>query len=548
MYIARKCLSFLTTGEIRSRFERLEDAVEARGPWRRFLVLVGGAVILASVIGCTTGSEQAQAQAIVDVASYDAELVLDPETRRLEGRVKARVRHPVTTEQLRFHLTGLTVDTVRVNDELVEYSRRGELLTLPTAANDSLSRVDISYFGVPTQGLYARSHDGQSVVFTDSWPTRARGWLPSVDNPSDPATFQLRLDVPLGYETVGNGRQVARDTVGQRVRTTWRLSASAPTYSMAFAVSDFAPTCTASQELPICYYMLAADSSRARELQRTPETLSYLSEQFGPYAYDNYQVVQIPIQYGGMENAALPFLRAELFHLEGRAEQVQVHEAVHQWFGDRIVLARWRDLWLSEGVATYFTTRFYEHFDGEGEARRRRVQMVDVDPEKFSQTTLVPDHPVNPGEFLTWVPYQKGAAVLHLFRRVMGTDAFDAAMRQTYERFAGRSIATPIFLDVLREHTDVSLDNLIDYWVYGNQLPTLDVTWNASDRQLTWQIQGDEGTLEDVPFEIQISLGDSPVYVSADEGSYTVSGGEEVRGVPEVRPVGILMHVSITEP
>ncbi len=508
------------------------------------LTLAAVITMLLPVMGCTGAPRAVRAQSPVDVISYDAELTLDPETRRLEGRLAARVHHADTIESLQFYLTGMTVDTVRVDGREVSSTRQGDALVIPVAAGDTARTVEIAYHGVPVQGLYARDHDGQSVIFTDSWPTRARGWLPSVDTPSDPATFELTLDVPLGYETVGNGQQVAQDTVDQRVRTTWRLSASAPTYSMAFAVSDFAPTCTSGDGIPICYYMLASDSARADELERTPETLRYLTGQFGPYAYDNYQVVQIPIQYGGMENAALPFLRAELFHMQDRAEAVQVHEAVHQWFGDQVVLGRWRDLWLSEGVATYFTTRFYEHYDGEEEARGRWVEMVDIDPSELTNTVLVPDHAVNPGEFLTWIPYQKGAAVLHLFRRVMGTDAFDAAMRQTYEQYAGRSITTPVFLEILRDHTGAPLEAIIDYWVYGRELPTLEAAWNADNGTITWKITGDEGTLAGVPFEVQLIDGDSPVYVSATDQSYQFDG--PVTGVPEIRPVGILMNVNVT--
>ena len=31
-----------------------------------------------------------------------------------------------------------------------------------------------------------------------------------------------------------------------------------------------------------------------------------------------------------------------------------VHELAHQWFGDAVTVAEWRDLWLAEGFATYF--------------------------------------------------------------------------------------------------------------------------------------------------------------------------------------------------
>lgn len=512
-------------------------------PFVRFMLLAG--LALTCVAGCGAFWPSPQGQETLNVLSYKAHLSLNPESRHLEGRVRLEVMHPDSVQKIDLLLADMTLEKVRVAGQVVQAQKEGQKITVPVEPGGGKSEIELTYEGVPTRGLYAASHDGQQVVFTDSWPTRARGWLPSVDHPSDPATFSLTLRVPEGYEVVANGQQVAVDTVNAHVESTWELSAPAPTYSMAFAVSDFAPTCTtAAEDLPICYYMLAPDSAQAQLLNRTPETIAFLSEQLGPYAYDNYQVVQVPIQYGGMENAALPFLQAQLFHNNGRAESVQVHEAVHQWFGNQVVIARWRDLWLSEGVATYFTTLFYEHYDGQKAARERWVRMARTRPQELDGAVLVPEQPVNPAEFLSWVPYRKGGAVLHLLRRAIGDKAFLGAMQETYRTYAGRPLTTEAFIDLLQQHTDRSLEKIVDYWVYSDQYPTLKVRWAKAEGKLEWEITGDKGTLAQVPFELQIVVDGSPVYVPVDEQEYILK--QEVSSPPEVHPVGILMDVQFT--
>ena len=44
---------------------------------------------------------------------------------------------------------------------------------------------------------------------------------------------------------------------------------------------------------------------------------------------------------------------------------VVVHELAHQWFGDDVALARWQDIWLNEGFATYAEWLWAEH-EGQG--------------------------------------------------------------------------------------------------------------------------------------------------------------------------------------
>ena len=571
---------------MRTRSEEAVGTSSTSGPSKPGSDLSGLGGVLGAVLvlllGCGSGPpgggtpEEVALQPGVDVRRYVADLNLEPEKRRLSGTAELELTRPDTLTRLRLFLAGMTIDSVRASGRPVSYRRSGDTLRVELPAGETETELIIAYRGVPSAGLYRRSFAGQPVVFTDSWPTRARHWLPSVDVPSDPAKFSLELTVPAGYETVANGVQTARRTGGPAggedseagsaggsasanrsggdgssgtVTTEWSLGAPAPTYSLAFAVGDFAPTSTAAGDtLPVDYYLLDADSAAASYLSRTPESLAFLRDQFGAYSYDNYRVVQVPIQYGGMENAALPFLNAELFQSGRGVESTQVHEAVHMWFGDRVVLERWRDLWLSEGVATYYTTRFYEHADGRGEARRRWVRMVDIPPEELKNSTvLVPDRPVDPNVFLTWVPYQKGASVLHLLRRAIGEEPFAAAMRETYRRYRDEPISTPEFRAVLEEHADRPIDGLFAYWVYGDRLPTLRTSWDPEARRVSWTVEEDAGTLEDVPFELQVRAGDSTRYVSAARGSYAVPEEVEVAGAPSVRPVGILMHVASEE-
>lgn len=489
----------------------------------------------------------------LDVRHYALDLTVDPARRYLQGLARLEVRHPDTLRTLPLLLEGMTVGEVLVDGRPVEAERGERARLFVPLDGDTVSVVTVHYEGVPLTGLYAAPAEGQeAVVFTDSWPARARGWMPGVHHPSDPATLDLVLRTPAGPDVVATGDPVApteaaADSAAVRV-TRWRLRAPAPTYAYAFALGDFARVdAEAAGPVPVRYYMLAADSARADRLARTPAMIRYFSGLIGAYPYAHYASVQVPIGYGGMENASLAFLRDGLF--DGppttrpdttAVEGTQAHEAVHQWFGDRVPIADWRDLWLSEGTATYLTTLFYEHADGLDRARQEWVEMAALsDAQLASHGPLVPEGPVDPDAHLTWVPYRKGGSVLHLLRRVVGDKAFTASLRRAYAEHQDVPIHTSAFRAILEAESGRDLGAVFDYWVYGDALPVLHTTWDAGTRTLQWRVEGDGETLDGVPFALAVTQGGTTQYVPAGQGSLVLDGAE----APGVHAVGIMLAV-----
>ncbi len=483
----------------------------------------------------------------IDVQTYRVHVEVFPDSLYVKGKVSLDVRTSPGQKRMPLFMAGLFMDSLWVDSLRANASAYGDTLWVSFPMPDSFHTIQMWYHGKVQTGLYRRSYGGQEVLFTDSWPERARGWLPSLDHPSDPATFELFLTLPDRYEPIATGKLVEETRKGGKITTHYRLSAPAPTYSMAFAAADFTPyTFTLGDTLPVHFYLLASDSEHVNLLERTPETLVIFSYLLGPYPYDQYGVAQIPIEYGGMENASLPFLKADMFASTApgpgnRVESVQVHEAAHQWFGDAVTIADWNHLWLSEGMATYLTTVFYEHIDGGEEARWRRAEMA-LFGQREARTNgpLVPRYPVDPDSFLTWVPYRKGGSVLHLLRLKLGDDIFFGALREAYRRFRGRSWSTDDFQRILEAHAGTSLQDVFDYWVYGKELPLLCLHWDAARRQLRWQVEGDAGTLNGVPFELLVVSEDEQVAVLSHADSVQIfEGWPESR--PTVLPVGIMM-------
>ena len=362
-----------------------------RGP-RTLPVILALVFLLALLSACGTDDTIPAPTPGVDVLAYDVRLRFDPLSLHLSGRATLTVLHPDTLEALPLLLDwAMNVSRVQVNDEEVAAERRGDRLLIPLAGRDS-SVVEIIYQGTAEDGLYRTEVDGQVVAFTDGWPARVTGWMPAIVTPSDPARLTLQLVVPEEYDVVIGGQLVIDGTpavTGEWRRYRYTITGDAPVYTFAFAIAESFTVVrdTSDGGIPLRHALL--ESGKAALLDRTGPVLDTLAAMLGPYPYFSYTTVQVPLEYAGMENAAAPFLRADLYdEANGRnpVEEVNVHEAVHQWFGNDVVPNDWSELWLAEGFATYLTTVVYERLDGPEAAREHRVLMAQL-PASLNPTT-----------------------------------------------------------------------------------------------------------------------------------------------------------------
>lgn len=492
--------------------------------------------ILTAGVGCFSQPDPPSAYVEgIEVIGYDVDLSIDVERLTVAGRASVTIARSSDRRQIPLGLNGPTVDSVLVDGERVRHRRLGSAgFTVDVAAAVDTSVIDVYYRGTPREGLYARSHAGTRIVYTDGWPHRVAGWMPGIHHPAHPAPLELTLRTDPGHRVAASGT-LLDSTAGV---SRWRLDASAPTYSYAFAI---APYVTVEQEaaVPITHHALPADSAAIADLRRAHEVLTYFSDLLGPYRYGALSTVEVPFDFAGMENASSAFLAASLYGTES-LEEVLVHEVAHQWFGNGVTIRDWHHLWISEGVTTYLTSLYYEQADGQEAAHQIRADFAAVNAgDEMTGRPLVPSRIESPYEMLTWLVYRKGAAVMHLLRLKMGDEAFFDALQSVYRTHVGEAVSSEEMLDHFRARSDVPLDDAIAFWVYGRSLPRLITRWDDASQMIAWEIADDEETLADLPFLLEIGTGDDLWFVDARQKAVEVHGAER----PTVRPVGIMMIV-----
>ncbi len=422
-------------------------------------------------------------------AGYDAQhYTLDIDVDMESGAVDATVTMDAvaTRELTTFNLDfiGFTIEEVTVNGEPATYSRnlegkRRELAITPAQAiaDDAPFVTTVSYHGVPEAYNspavsipmgWNRYAEGTYVV---SEPDGAASWYPVNDHPLDKATYTFEVTVPDPYVVAANG--ILQEVVDEGPSDTYVWKASDPTasYLVTVNISDYV---VQEEEgpggLPIRnYFPPELADEGAYDFGRTAEMVAFYNELFGPYPFEAYGVAIVGPSSWALETQTISVFGRNLVRGDRSTESVVAHELAHAWFGNSISPARWRDIWLNEGFATYAENLWLEHLHGR-ETFEARMEQLYTSYKPHAATDPPPGIPPYDNLFNRSV-YVRGALTLHALRLRVGDAAFFESLRTYHDRYRYGTATTDDFIAVVEEIGGEDLDAFFEAWLYQQELP-----------------------------------------------------------------------------
>ncbi|MEU2926620.1 M1 family metallopeptidase [Streptomyces sp. NPDC007251] len=415
-----------------------------------------------------------------DALHYDLDVAYAPDTGRLDGRTTLTARATRNLSSFDLDLQQLRITRVDVNGRRAQFTRDGDEVTV--TPRQSLRkgrefRVTVTYGGVPqplsgpivfgSKYGWMKTPDG---VFVACEPNAASTWFPSSDHPSDKATYDIRIRAPKGLTAVSNGRLLSTYGKGGSTYTHWRESRPMATYLATATIGKFdVRTGRTPGGIPVYVAIdpVLKNSNGVDVYAVTAAATDYWSKVFGPYPFEETGAIVDDMPEAGfsLEVQSKPAYSAV------RNETTIVHELAHQWFGDSVSVAQWKDIWLNEGFATYAQWLWAEH-RGTRSAHDSFLAAYNALPadSSFWQTKVA--DPQRDTMFASAV-YQRGAMTLQMLRERIGDKAFFTLLPAWTKLHRYGNADTAGFVRLAERVSGQQLDDLFHTWLFTTGKPAL---------------------------------------------------------------------------
>jgi aminopeptidase N len=413
----------------------------------------------------------------VDALLYDLDLSWDPEGRRLTAGAAITFRATRTAPRFQLDLgPGLTVGQVALDGEPVGFVRRGKnLVVRAPIETDERYELTMDYVGTPEPApapTTRRDFSTTGFTITDTgevWtmqePYGAYTWYPVNDQPSDKALYDVTVTAPAPWTGISNGHLTELVTEDGRTTTSWQLNEPASSYLVTLAIGDYAHSSnTSAGGLRVDYWTPRGMVLGVDQVQTAADSIDWIESKLGPYPFDSLGLV-VTASQSAMETQTMVTLGNNEYVL---SPQVIAHELVHQWYGDQVSPADWRDVWLNEGMTMLLQWIYEDEHDIR--PLRGTIQQARAGDQGL-RDEYGPPGAYDPQQFGGSNIYYTPALMWNELRLELGDDEFFRIARSWLAQHDNTSVTREQIFEHWESETGRELSDFFAGWITGPTTP-----------------------------------------------------------------------------
>lgn len=288
---------------------------------------------------------------------------------------------------------------------------------------------------------------------------------------ADTSFYIVKINAPADLTLVATGREIQRDEAGQ---TQTFYVANGPARDFYLVASPaYEEISETFGEVTIRSYARDGSEEGARlAMDVAAKSVAVFSERYVPYPYTEFDIVATPTLALGIEYPGMVAIASRIYDVSDSStgttmEFTVAHEVGHQWFYALVGDDQLDDPWLDESLTQFITLQYYEDEYGPQAAESFRSSLegrwAQVGRAEIPIGLPVADY--TGGEYSAIV-YGRGPLFFVALKQNMGTDKFDAFLRD-YTESLSWGIATPESLYSMAEkHCGCELDVIFNRWVF----------------------------------------------------------------------------------
>lgn len=422
---------------------------------------------------------------------------------KLYGETTIQVEINEEIDKISLNSKDLTILELMVDNKKYDFTEeiKDETITITNFFDIGKHIIFIKYtfdIGIDMDGLYYVKQDESIIFSTQLEPIYARKVFPCFDVPNLKSTFSITIESDKNKTFLSNMPEKSKKIVDDNIKIIeFEETPLMSTYLVCIVVGDLKkgiPSKIRDNLMVNGYYFDKSVNLLNNSITTTRDSVKYFEKLFDiNYKLPKLDIIAIPnFLSGAMENWGLITFRESGLMVDNTENisslinsiEVIYHEISHQWFGNLVTLKSWKDIWLNEATATYFS--WLGLFDNYKDLHPKQWYYLDIYRSGMLMDGFESTHPISTEikssndviQFFDEISYSKGSCLINYLSEFMGKNNFMLGISEYLKKYSWKTTEPKdlyMILEVYSKNTKYSVSNLMKDFIYVKGYPLISV-------------------------------------------------------------------------